>query len=101
MTQLANAATWRPRTNASLVGRLAKAVAIGVAVLILSQYVAGYMFLWSIGSRPLAATPLTIVRYAYYYGDRIDVGMRLKVASVASVTLILLVALPALLQRQR
>ncbi len=101
MTQLANAAIWQPRTNASPRGRLAKAAAIGVAVLILSQYLAGYVFLWSIGSRPLAATPLTIVRYAYYYGDRTDVVQRLKIASVASLTLMVLLAIPALLPRQR
>lgn len=101
MNQLANAATWRPRTDASAAARLTSAAAIGAAAIVLSQYLAGYIFLWSIGSRPLAATPLTIARYAYYYGDRREVSVRLKVASAAGVVLILIVALPALLPRKR
>jgi type IV secretion system protein VirD4 len=101
MTQLANAATWRPRTNASAIARIARALAISVAGAMLSQYLAGYFFLWSIGADPRTASPLTVVRYAYYYGDRPEVGVRLKVASAAGVALILLVAVPILLPRRR
>lgn len=101
MTQLESAATWRPRTRLSAVGRLAKAVVIGVAALVLSQYLAGYAFLWSIGANPLSATPLTIARYSYYFGDRSGVGVRLKIASAAGVAALLLAALPVVLPRRR
>lgn len=101
MTQLANAVTWRPRTRPSAAGRIAKAVAIGVGALVLSQYFAGYAFLWSIGADPLSATPLTIARYGYYFGDRADVSVRLKIASAAGAAVIALVALPVVVPRRR
>lgn len=101
MTQLANAATWRPRTSSGATGRFAKIVGIGVVALVLSQYLAGYAFLWSIGADPLSATPLTIARYSYYFGDRADVSVRLKITSAAGVVLILLAAIPAVLPRNR
>jgi type IV secretion system protein VirD4 len=101
MGQIANAATWQPHYKSSAVGRLAKAVGIVAAAVVLSQYLAAYLFLWSIGADPRAATPLTIARYAYYFGDRADVSVRLKVASAASVAVLLLVALPIVLPRKR
>lgn len=101
MTQLESAATWRPRTSPSAAGRIAKIVGIGVVALVLSQYLAGYAFLWSIGANPLSATPLTIARYSYYFGNRADVTMRLKIASGAGIALMLLVAIPAVLPRSR
>jgi len=101
MPQLENAVTWRPRTSSSAVGRFAKAAGIGAIALTLSQYLAGYLFLWSISVDPLSATPLTIARYSYYYGERAQVGMRLKIASAAGLGLILVAALPAVLPRRR
>ncbi len=67
MTQLANTAIWRPRTKSAAAGRITKIVGIGVAALVLSQYLAGYAFLWSIGAEPLSATPLTIARYSLLF----------------------------------
>jgi type IV secretion system protein VirD4 len=101
MILLANAATWQPRARSSAAGRIAKIVGIGVLALALSQYFAGYAFLWSIGADPRSATPLTIARYAYYFGDRAEVSVRLKIASGAGVVLILLVGLPIVLPRRR
>ena len=101
MTPLANAATWQPRARSAPAGRIAKIVGIGVLALALSQYFAGYAFLWSIGADPRSATPLTIARYAYYFGDRADVSVRLKIASAAGVAVIALVALPVVLPRSR
>ena len=34
-------------------------------------------FLWSLHADPHGATPLTIPRYAYYYGDRADIRRRI------------------------
>lgn len=101
MGQIANTATWQPHYKSSAVGRLAKAVGIVAAGVVLSQYLAAYLFLWSIGADPHSATPLTIARYAYYFGDRADVSVRLKIASAAGVALIVLVVLPIVLPRRR
>jgi type IV secretion system protein VirD4 len=101
MTQLESAASWRPHTNTGAAGCITKAVGIGAAALVLSQYLAGYVFLWSINANPLSATPLTIAQYWYYYGHRPEIGARLKITSGAGVVLILLVALPAILPRKR
>jgi type IV secretion system protein VirD4 len=101
MTQLENAVIWHSRTKPSAPGRIVKAAGVGMAALVLSQYLAGYGFLWSIGADPLAATPLTIARYSYYFGDRPDVSARLKIASAAGLAVIVLAALPIALPRRR
>jgi type IV secretion system protein VirD4 len=77
------------------------AVAICAGALVLAQYFAAYVFLWWIRVNPLSATPLTIARYAYYYGDREDVSRRLKIASAGGLAFVLLTAVPALLPRRR
>lgn len=101
MGQIANAATWQPHYKSSAIGRLATAVGVAAAAVVLSQYLAAHLFLWSIGADPRSATPLTIARYAYYFGDRADVSVRLKIASAAGVAVLLLVALPIALPRRR
>ncbi|GFE87298.1 type IV secretory system conjugative DNA transfer family protein [Steroidobacter agaridevorans] len=101
MIPLVNAATWPPRTNVRATRRLARATVLGGGALVLSQYLAGYAFLWSVGADPRAATPLTIARYAYYFSDRADIALRLKVASAIGVLVIVVAALPALLPRKR
>lgn len=101
MTQLANTASWRPPAKPSGASRLAKGVAVGAAALVLSQYLAGYLFLWSMRAAPIAATPLTIARYAYHYGDRKHVRIRLEVASAVGFALVLLASMPAVLPRSR
>lgn len=37
------------------------------------QYLAGYFLLWSLSLNPRSATPLTVLQFAYYYGDRLEV----------------------------
>ena len=46
-------------------------------------YVAGYLFLWSIGRPPLQATPLTPLQYGLRYGDRV-VSFELDSPNVSS-----------------
>jgi hypothetical protein len=48
--------------------------------LLLVPYLAGYLFLWSIHLPPLTVTPLTILRYAHYYGDRPAIRRRLLIS---------------------
>jgi type IV secretion system protein VirD4 len=69
--------------------------------LLLSQYMSGYLLLWSLKERPLRATPLTILRYAYYYGDQPDVRRRIVVCSGSAVALVLMATAFALWRRPR
>ncbi len=55
-------------------------VTIGLPVL--GLYLAGYLLLWSLSLPPWTATPLTLLRYAYYYGDREEVRGRLIACTV-------------------
>ena len=57
-----------------LVAKIALAGLVGVGA---ALYLSGYVFLWTIGGKPLSATPLTAVRYAYYYGDQRTIRRKL------------------------
>ena len=95
MTPNASVAAWqRPVRHPRLAGVLKIGVGL-VGALILSQYLAGYLFLWWVHRDPLQATPLTIARYSHYYGDRADVRRRLQWSSVAGLVLISVTALAA------
>jgi type IV secretion system protein VirD4 len=100
LTPHANAATW-PLSKARRAPTLAKAAGIAVAGVILSQYLGGCLFLASLHLDPRAASPLTISRYAYYYGDRRDMGARVWITSVAGLALVGLCGLAACLPRRR
>jgi type IV secretion system protein VirD4 len=78
-----------------------KAVAIALAALVIAQYLAGWFFLWSLRGNPRDATPLTIARYGYYYGERSPVRSRLIVSSAAGFGLVLASALVIILPRRR
>jgi type IV secretion system protein VirD4 len=52
-------------------------------------------------SDPRAASPLTVTRYAYYYGTREDIRPRLWAASLAGLALVGLVPLALILPRRR
>ena len=69
--------------------------------LVLSQYLAGWVFLASLHLDPRAAGPLTIARYGYYYGLQTNVRTRLVVCSLAGLVLVGLVPLLLLLPRRR
>jgi len=77
--------------------RTLKVLGLAVMALSVAAYLGGYFFLWSLKLNPRTATPLSLVRYAYYYGDRGWVNQRLKICSgvggglvVASVAVLLL-----------
>jgi len=81
MSPNADIATWRnPKRPASDRGvRIALGLGAGLVV---AAYLAGFIFLWSLKMDPRAASPLTVPRYAYYYGDRADIRHRLNLACV-------------------
>lgn len=68
---------WPPHR---LLSRATYVRAAGVLLLAigLSQYLAGYLFLWSFGMNAALATPLTVLRYAYYFGDDSRVAARVN-----------------------
>jgi hypothetical protein len=80
MTQSASAAAWRPPAKAKRRFPWGAAAA-AISGLLLSQYLAGFLFLWSVRLVPKEASPITVARYAYYFGDRADVRRKLLLAS--------------------
>jgi type IV secretion system protein VirD4 len=60
---------------------IAKGVVVLLAPLALSVYLAGAFFLASIRLDPRTASPLTIVKYGYYYRDRPEIWRRVVLAS--------------------
>ncbi len=83
------------------VGVTLRAAALCVIALALSQYLAGFFFLWLSHLNPRGAGPLTVARYAHYYGDRADVRERVWIASGLGLLLVALSALPIILPRRR
>ncbi len=59
-------------------------------LVIASQYVAAFLFLQWVRADPRTATPLTIARYAYYYGAREDLQRKLWVSSAAALVFALI-----------
>lgn len=85
MSQLGNAVVEASASTSPHEHGVLRPILIGVGGLLLWQMLAGYLFLWWIGSPPHAATPLTIVRYAYYYGDRSDIRRSVLICSALGI----------------
>jgi type IV secretion system protein VirD4 len=78
-----------------------KLLALGTLGIVLSQYLAGWIFLSWLHLNPREAGPLTIARYGYYYGERPEVLPRLWVTSIAGILLVSIVPLALMLPRRR
>jgi type IV secretion system protein VirD4 len=78
-----------------------KYAGIGVLALLVSQYLAGWLLLEWLHVDPRSASPLTVARYFYYYGDRADVRHRLWATTFAGLVLVSLCPLALLLPRRR
>ena len=101
MIQHANAAHSRPSKAPPWVGVTLRAAGLSVLILVLSQYLAGFLFLWLSHLSPRTAGPLTVARYAQYYGDRPEIRERVWIASGGGLMLVALCALPMILPRRR
>lgn len=101
MTQSENVATWPRAAKSARSGQALKWLAIVACALVTAQYLAGYFFLWSMKATPRDATPLTISRYGYYYGDRAEVRHRLVLSSAAGLGVVFASSLALLLPRRR
>jgi type IV secretion system protein VirD4 len=101
MTLTANAVAWAPRARTRWPATALKVVAIACVSLIASQTLGGFLLLAWCRQDLKAARPLTIARYAYYYGAVPEVRRRLWVSSAGGLALVALAALPLLLPRRR
>src|SRR6187431_3329229 len=102
MTPNASAGVWRPPTSRSQRWRLAgQWMLVGLVTLAVSQYLAGCALLWSLHQSPRSATPLTVARYAYYYGERADIRRRAAMSSAVGLGAALAGAVAFLLPRRR
>jgi type IV secretion system protein VirD4 len=101
MTLRASTAPWRPEVRGAGLP-FALAVVGGVIVGVLAAaYLAGFVFLLLVKVDPRAASPITIVRYAYYYSDRADIARRLWVSVAIGFALVLAPAAALLLPKRR
>ena len=103
MSRPASVATPWPRGRRTSPGRTRalRFVAAGVAAVVAAQYLAGCFFLWSVHGDVRKAGPLTLLRYAYWYGNQGAVRGRLEVSAAFGVALVLLCGLVVLWPRRR
>ena len=90
----------RPGSNRNRVIVAGKALAIAAAALIASQYFGSFVLLWWFHLNPRSASPLTIARFALYYGDNPAVRHVLWKTSLAGFAPVLAAALPLLIPRR-
>jgi type IV secretion system protein VirD4 len=101
MTPDANVAVWRRSRKPFHLSSIAKALAFSAAALLTAQYLAACFFLASIHVDLRRASPLTITRYAVYFGARDDIRRRLWVASGAGLGLVILIGAIVFLPKRR
>ena len=101
MTLHASAALWQPPANSARRALALKIVVGLTAALLVAAYLAGYVLLWSLHLNPRQASPLTVVRYGYYYGDRQEIRRRVLASSAAGGAIVLATALVLVLPRRR
>lgn len=87
MTLHASTARWQPPAKSSWLARGIKWLVVTVGLLLAAQYLAAFLFLQWVRADPKAASPLTIVRYSYYFGEREDIRRKLWVSSGAGLLL--------------
>jgi type IV secretion system protein VirD4 len=99
-TLSADAAVWKkPPKRAT--ARIVKGAIIGFGALCLASYLAGALFLLLMHGDPRQATPLTWLRYRYYYADRGEIGRPLFGSGALALGLVALSVGTFLLPRRR
>jgi type IV secretion system protein VirD4 len=96
MTLHASTRRWRPPARPAWLARGSKGLIVAVGLLLGAQYLAGVLFLQWVRGDPRTATPLTIARYAYYFGARDDLRRKLLISSGAAFVFVLVPLLLAL-----
>ncbi len=87
MSLNAGAAAWQKPTK-SVPGRVAKLALASAVALLAGQYLAGFFFLWSVHADVRTASPLTVARYGYYYGEHPVIRRRLWGSSALGLILV-------------
>jgi type IV secretion system protein VirD4 len=87
MSLNAGAAAWQKPTR-SVPGRAAKLALASAVALLAGQYLAGFLFLWSVHADVRSASPLTVARYGYYYGQHPAIRRRLWGSSAVGFILV-------------
>jgi type IV secretion system protein VirD4 len=100
MPPSAGVAVW-PKPVRGGSGRWIRVVLASLATLFLGSYLAGAFFLWWMHADPRQATPLTLSRYGYYYGDRPEIRRRLLCSFALGVACVGIGAGAGLLPRRR
>lgn len=101
MTLTVNAAVSpRPAERRSW-GRAFRITCVALVTLIVAQYLAGFLFLWSVKGNLRSASPLTVVSYGYYFGAEPQIRHRLLLSSAAGAAALALAALGLLRRRPR
>ena len=101
MTPLESAAPWQPPVSQTRRRSALRIAGVTAVLLLVGAYLAGYVFLWSFGFNPREATPLTIFRYGYYFGDREAVRRRLLLSGAAGGAMVVASALAIVIPRRR
>ena len=101
MRPSASAAAWQLPARPTWRRAALRAAAVGLGLIVLTQYLAGYFFLWSVKADPRTASPFTIARYSHYYGSRPDIRARLFASSLGGAAVMLLCGLVFVLPRRR
>ena len=101
MSPSASIAVSRPPAKAGWVAGACKTAGAVIAAIAAALYLAGFFFLWSIHLDPRAASPLTVLRFAYYYGSWPRVHGVLVRSCLGGAGAVALSALVLLLPRRR
>ncbi|MGH8217182.1 MAG: type IV secretory system conjugative DNA transfer family protein, partial [Steroidobacteraceae bacterium] len=101
MPPSASTAAWRTPAEAGRAGRVLKIAGVVLAATAAAQYLAGVIFLWLLHLDVHGATPLTVLRYGYYYGDVPQVREALLRACAGGTLLVLMSAALLVLPRRR
>lgn len=84
----------------SAISPLKLVVALLLAV-VAGLYASGYFFLWAIHAKPQDASPLTVIRYRYYYSDRPELRRPLAWSSCAGFGLVIVAGVLLSIPRPR
>ena len=89
MTRPADIAPWRRWAEHTAL----RVPALVCVALVVTAYLAGYLFLWSMRLEPSRATPLTLVRYVYFHAEHTPVRRRAVLSLSVSAGLVIVVSI--------
>lgn len=101
MPPSASTAAWRPPAEPGRTGRVLKIAGAALVALAVAQYLSGFILLWLLHLDPHGASPLTVLRYGYYYGGVPQVREALLRACAGGTVLVLLSGAVLLVPRRR